>query len=368
MAATRHSAIRVVTGSDDGAVAKTAAGLAAEMAPGGDPFGLEVIDGGAETVDVALRRLRQAASAVSTLPFPGCGRLVWLKGVTFLSDTVVGRSEAVVEGVAGLCDVLERGLPEGVGLLVSAPQPDKRRAGYKRLVKLAEVVVCDKPDLGFRAGEGDLVAWTARVVRESGLAMEPAAVEVLASRVGLDAGLLGNELVKLDVAHGREHRITAAEVRELVPATRESGIFDVGNAVAARDLPLALATLGQLFQQGERGVGILLASIVPTVRSLMLAKDLITRHRLGVPREANDFTRALKRLSSEETAHLPRKKDGTLNTWTLGLAAVQCGRYSMEELVAGFHACAEANHDLVGGRGDERGVLTRLLAGLIGRG
>lgn len=368
MASKKQKAVWMVTGSDEGAVRKAASALAEEMAEGGDPFGPEVVDGGAETVDVALRRMRQAASAASTLPFPGGRRLVWLRGVTFLSDTVVGRSEAVAEAVGGMCDVLEGGLPGGVSVLLSVLQPDKRRAGYKRLAKLAEVVVCDRPELGFRAGEGDLVAWTAGVVRGSGVVMEPDAIEVLASRVGLDAGLLTNELEKLDVAFGAGHRVTAAEARALVPATRESGIFDVGSAIGARDLPLALATLGQLFQQGERGVGILLASVVPTVRGMLLAKDLMVRHRLGVPRDANEFGRVLRRLPGEETAHLPRKKDGTLNTWGVGMAAVNCGRYSMEELVRGFHACADANRDLVGGRGDERGVLTRLLAVVIGTG
>lgn len=362
-----QSAIHFVTGSDDAAVKKTALELSAKLAPGADAFGLETIDGAVELVDPAISRIRQTMQALSTLPFLGGTKLVWLKSASFLADTVTGRSESVIEELEALCDLLEAGLPDGVAFLMSAPSAEKRRSAYKRLSKAGTTVVCDKPSLGFGAGEEEVIHWTAQQVSAKGLKISSEAVEMLAARIGLDSGRLNSELEKLDTALGSGHAIGVEDIRSLVPATRESGIFDLGNAISARDLPLALDTLAQLFHQGEKGVGILLASIVPTVRNLLLAKDLLVRHKLRPPAEPQFFARELGRLSSEETSHLPKKKDGTLNTYGLGLAAKHSVHYTLEELQRGFHSAAEANQRLITSQGAESVVLTRLLVGLMQR-
>ncbi|MFM8363999.1 MAG: DNA polymerase III subunit delta [Verrucomicrobiota bacterium] len=362
-----QSAIHFVTGSDDAAVKKAALDLAAKLAPGADAFGLETIDGAVDLVDPSITRIRQTMQALSTLPFLGGTKLVWLKSASFLADTVAGRSEAVIAELEALCDLLEAGLPDGVAFLMSAPGADKRRSAYKRLSKAGETVVCDKPSLGFGAGEEEVIHWTAQQISKHGLKITPEAVEMLAARIGLDSGRLQVELEKLDTALGSGHEIVAEDIRALVPSTRESGIFDLGNAISARDLPLALETLGHLFYQGEKGVGILLASIVPTVRNLLLAKSLLIRHKLRPPAEPQFFARDLSRIPPDETTHLPKKKDGTLNTYGLGLAAKHSVHFTLEELRRAFQQCADANQRLISSQGSESVVLTRLLVGFLQR-
>lgn len=362
-----QSAIHFVTGSDDAAVKKAALDLAAKLAPGADAFGLETIDGAVDLVDPSISRIRQTMQALSTLPFLGGTKLVWLKNASFLADTASGRSESVIAELEALCDLLEGGLPDGVAFLMSAPMVDKRRSAYKRLSKAGATVVCDKPSLGFGSGEEEIIHWTAQQVSAKGLKISREAVEMLAARIGLDSGRLHTELEKLDTALGAGHAIGIEDIRALVPSTRESGIFDLGNAISARDLPLALETLAQLFHQGEKGVGILLASIVPTLRNLLLAKDLLVSHKLRPPAEPQFFARDLGRLSPKETAHLPKKKDGTLNTYGLGLAAKHSVHYTLDELLRGFHAAADANQRLITSQGAESVVLTRLLVGVMQR-
>jgi DNA polymerase-3 subunit delta len=361
------SAIHFVTGSDDAAVKKAALDLASKLAPEADAFGLETIDGAVDLVDPSISRIRQTMQALSTLPFLGGTKLVWLKSAAFLADTVAGRSEQVLQALEDLCDLLEAGLPDGVAFLMSAPLADKRRSAYKRLSKSGEAVICDKPSLGFGAGEEEVIHWTAQQVSTRGLKISREAVEMLAARIGLDSGRLHSELDKLDTALGSGHEIVAEDIRALVPSTRESGIFDLGNAISARNLPLALETLGQLLYQGEKGVGILLASIVPTVRNLMLAKSLMIRHKLRAPAEPQFFARDLSRLPPGETGHLPKKKDGTLNTYGLGLAARHSVHFSLKELRRAFHECADANQRLITSQGSESVILTRLLVGLMQR-
>ena len=356
-----------VAGSDDAGVKREAKALVDKLAPGADAFGLEVVDGSVDSVDAAVRAAESATGAALTLPFLGGQKVIWLKSATFLSDTVTGRSDSVIGAVERLCDALEAGLPEGVAFVLSAVGPDKRRSTYKRLVKICDTKVVDMPDLGFRGGEERLVEWTASEVRAKGLQLKPEAVEALAARVGLDPGQLANELEKLETAFGKSRPVAAADIRALVPQTREGGIFDLSEAILRRDLALALDTLAILFRQGEKGVPIMLAAVVPTVRNLLLMKDLCSRHRISPGGYANQFASALARIPASETGHLPRKKDGAINAYPLSLAAAHASNYSLGELERGFAACADAAQQLFTGALGDDVVLARLLLGLLGR-
>ena len=68
----------------------------------------------------------------------------------------------------------------------------------------------------------------------------------------------------------------------------------------------SLAMIDQLLYQGESAMGILLVAIVPTVRNLLLVRDLQVRHRLSRPSSPFVFGKTLERLPEEATAHLPR--------------------------------------------------------------
>src|SRR5438874_13838355 len=136
--------IHAVIGSDEAEVKRVAAELAQKLAPkeAGD-FGLEVIDGAADNAEQAAARIRSAIEALQTLPFFGGAKLVWLKNVNFLADSVIGRSASVQTALEELAEVLEDGIPNDTTLLLSAIDVDRRRSFYKSLSKLAEVQVFD---------------------------------------------------------------------------------------------------------------------------------------------------------------------------------------------------------------------------------
>ena len=367
MPAVKSAAFHFFTGSDEAAVKKAAKARCIELAPGADAFGLETIDGAVDTVDASVSAIQETIQALLTLPFLGGSKVVWLKSAAFLSDSIAGRSDSVQEALEALIKVLEEGLPDGITFLMSAPQPDKRRGGYKTLTKLGKTEMFDIPDLGFRAGEEEIIEWTASRVRSKDIQLSPEAVETLAARVGFEPRQLENELDKLEMAFGKTRKVEARDIRELVPLTREGGIFDLSDAIGKRDLPLALETLRMLVRQGEKGVGILLAAVMPTVRNLLLAKELLTKHKLPPPAQAHFFAGALKKLPDSAIAHLPRKKDGTINAYPLGLAAMNSSRYTLDELTAGFLECAKANQALLGGTLTDDIIITRLMISLMGK-
>ena len=137
------------------------------------------------------------------------------------------------------------------------------------------------------------------------------------------------------------------------------------NALAARDLERALGLVRRLLDQGESVIGILLVAIIPTVRNLLLAKDLMVRHRIPRPSAPYSFISALNHLPEEATAHLPRKKDGSINGYTLGIAAMQAHRFETERLVAGLEACLTANLQIVSSQLDHELILNQVVVKLL---
>lgn len=363
--ASANSQIWFVTGSEESEVKKEAATLAAELAPGDDPFSTEIIDGAVGTVDEALHRIDTTIQALLTMPMFGGDKLVWLKNASFLAETVIGRSEAVGNALEKLLAVLEAGLPPGMKFLLSAPEADKRRSLYKALGKIARTSVHDKPDFGWNATEADVVAWVVERATARGVRLTEEAAEVLAARVGAEARRLDSELEKLALQEIPPGGLPEQTIRALVPATRQGGIFDLSNHILRRDLPAALETMDQLLRQKESAMGLLLAAIVPTLRNLLLVADLMERHRIPPPAKAHFFGKSLERLPPAATAHLPRKKDGSLNAYPLGLAAAASRRYTTDELLAAFRKSRDLNRTLVSSSLDERLVLGKFLIEIL---
>jgi DNA polymerase III subunit delta len=366
--------IYAVVGSDEADVKRVAAELAAEHTPPeAGEFGLETIDGVAENAEHAAARIRATIEALQTLPFFGCSKVVWLKNANFLGDTQIGRAVGVQSALEELAELIENGLGSDVSFLISATEVDKRRSFYKSLVKRAELQIFDRLDSSRSGWEEEAMEVVRRRAKKRRLQFDEDALDLFVLLTGGDTRQIENELEKIDIFLGAGAnrpqavpRITVDLVRELVPLSRAGVIFELSNALATRDLELALTLVRRLLDQGESAVGILLVAIVPTVRNLLLAKDLMERHRLARPRSPFQFISAINRLPAEATDHLPRKKDGSINAYPLGMAAPQAHQFETKQLLRAMQACLEANLQLVTTQLDHELVLTEVVVKLLG--
>ncbi len=370
MAAAKTKAVAqicAVVGSDDSEVKRAALELAEAMTPEGNAeFGREVIDGAVDYVDAAAERIHQTIEALLTFPFFGGEKLVWLKSASFLADDPAGRSQTVTDALEKLAETLGSGLPESTRFLLSAVGVDKRRTFYKTLGKLGKIEVFDKVDAGKSGWEQAASEIVERSARERGLRLAPDALELFTLFTGGERRVIENELEKLDLYLGPARReVRAEDVRQLVPLSREGVVFELGNALAERDLHRALGLLDQLLFQGESAIGILLVAIIPTVRNLLVVKDLMARHKLQRPAQPFFFGKTLERLPAEAVAHLPRKKDGTVNAYSLGIAAAHAHRYTARELRTALEACLAANIQLVTSGLEPKIALCQLLVKII---
>jgi DNA polymerase III subunit delta len=390
--------IYAVVGSDEAEVKRVAAELAQKLVPddAGD-FGLEVIDGVADYADQAAARIRSAIEALQTLPFFGSTKVVWLKNANFLGDDAKARSAGVQSALEELSAVIDSGVGTGVTLLISATDVDKRRSFYKTLAKRAELQVFDRLDSTRSGWEEEAIEIVLGRAKKRKLKFDDAALELFVLLTGGDTRQIDNELEKIDTycstsfqpvrqagvspadskpagkmpasptAKMAVPRITVELVRELVPLSRAGVIFELSNALSARDLELALALVRRLLEQGESAVGILLAAIVPTIRNLLLAKDLMEQYAIRPPHSPFQFIASMNRLPAKATEHLPRKKDGSINAYGLGIAAQHANQFESDELIEAMRACLDANVKLVTTQLDHELILTEVVVKLLGR-
>ena len=360
--------IYAVVGSDEAEVKRVAVELAEKLTPPGlGDFGLEVIDGCADNAEQAATRIRSAIEALQTLPFMGGSKLVWLKNANFLADSVIGRAGSVQGALEELSEIMSADLGDNVTFLLSATETDKRRSFYKALTKRAEVQVIDGLDSnrsGWEEEAGEIVR--ARAEKRK-LKFDDEALELFVLLTGGDTRQIDNELEKIDIFLGVDRQVTSENVRELVPLSRAGVIFELGNALAVRDLERALKLVRRLLDQGETAIGILLVAVLPTIRNLLLAKDLMERHRLQRPHAPFTFISAINRLPAAATEHLPRKKDGTISGYALGIAAQNAHRFETKQLIDAMQACLEANLKLVTTQLDHELILTEIVVKLLGR-
>jgi DNA polymerase-3 subunit delta len=359
--------IYAVVGSDEAEVKRVAAELAKDLTPSdaGD-FGLEVIDGAADNTEQATGRIRSTIEALQTLPFFGSSKVVWLKNANFLGDDQKARSTAVQAALEELSELLEHRLGSEITFLISATEVDKRRAFYKAFVKRAELQVFDRLDSGRAGWEEEASEIVRRHAKKRKLQFDDDALDLFVLLTGGDTRQIENELEKIDTFLGKDRAVHINLVREIVPLSRAGIIFELSNALAARDLELALTLVKRLLDQGENAIGILLVAILPTVRNLLLARDLMEQHRLPRPHSPFQFISAINRLPAKATEHLPRKKDGSINAYALGIAAQHAHHFETEQLIDAMQACLTANVQLVTTQLDHELILTQVVVKLLG--
>jgi DNA polymerase III subunit delta len=364
--AAETSRVFAVIGSDEGETKRRARELASELTPeSGADFGVDTIDGTADNAEQAVLRIHQAKEAIQTFPFFGGEKLVWLKNVNFLADTVTGRSATVQEALEELREYLAHGLPDGVRFLLSAAEVDKRRSFYKSLGKVAKVEQFDRIDTSRPGWEEEVQAVVHRLAAELDLQFDPQALELFVQLAGADSRQLRNELEKIDLYLGDERTVTVEVVDRLVAKSTSGVIWELGTCLSKRQLGESLALLEQLIFQGETPIGILFAAIIPTVRNLLVTKDLLLRHGIKPPSAPFQFNSILSKLPEDAIRHLPRRKDGGINAYALGLAACEAHRFELGELVEALQACLKANIQLVTTQLDAKLILSQLIVKII---
>ena len=351
-------------GSDEGLVREKALVLHNQLTGGlDDGFTHETIDGIADNSDSAFEICASTVQALLTIPMFGGDKVVWLRNANFFSDTVTGRSQRTESGIESLKATLEKGLPDGVKFLLTAQGVDKRRSFWKFIEKAADVQVHDRIDTSRDDWMDQVGSLVSKRAQELGLKFEPDALELFVLLAGEQSQQIGNELEKIDLFLGLDRRTVSEEdVRIMVPLSRAAVVFEIGKSIQKGDAVRAIQLIDQQLEADESAIGIMRASVIPTIRNLFMAKLIVEKFKVptaGYPA----FSGALNRLSDSDRAWLPQKKDGTgVNVFPIFLAVQSSANFEFEGLLKVMEATMKADQSLVTTGLDHRLILHRLMA------
>jgi DNA polymerase III subunit delta len=209
-----------------------------------DEFAREVISGFAANVDEVETAVNRFREAVQTVPMFGGRRVIWLKDVNFLADTVTGRAEGTMKAVEDLQQILAAVQPEETGVIITAAPVDRRRSFLKWCEKNADFALA-----GGGGGDDALAGVALGEARELGTSFGPGAVDLLLAKVGANTRLLVEEVRKLATyAEGRA--IAEADVAELTANTAEGEFFESADAFFSGDLGWTIGALHRHFFTG----------------------------------------------------------------------------------------------------------------------
>lgn len=222
--------------------AKKAAGADAEA---------EVITGQIIRVDDARTLEVQFTESVKTLSMFGSKRVIWLRNLNLVSDSVQAKSEEVKESLANMLKVVVESDP-AVSIIISATPYDGRRKDLANLKSEAtDFILHASPSKSpFDKGDAQADAQVALAVerfKTLGVKFERGVPEVLVGRVGQSTRLVLGECEKLATYVGAGGTIKEADVHLIVPTFGEGEFFEPIEALAARDLKWGMESLDRYF-------------------------------------------------------------------------------------------------------------------------
>ena len=104
-----------------------------------------------------------------------------------------------------------------------------------------------------RVNEDDAMRWTTTTAQEGGARMDPDAARQLVDALGADMMLISSELEKLLLYTLGRGRITLGDVETMVLAAKQRSLYELTDAISARDRVRALALLHGLLNSSDAG-------------------------------------------------------------------------------------------------------------------
>jgi DNA polymerase-3 subunit delta len=104
-----------------------------------------------------------------------------------------------------------------------------------------------------RVDEADAVRWLLAAAESREMKFDPDAARELADALGADMMLIASELEKLMLYAFDRKRITLGDVETMVLAAKQRSLYELTDAISARDKPRALALLHGLLNASDGG-------------------------------------------------------------------------------------------------------------------
>ena len=196
-----------------------------------------------------------------------------------------------------------------------------------------------------RASEEDAMRWVVATAQEAGVRVEADAARQLADALGADMMLIASELEKLLLFTMGKGRITLGDVETMVLAAKQRTLYELTDAISARDRARALGLLHGLLNSSDAGEDAAIGHLY------MLAKTF--RQMLVILEKNVRDSRAIWQALWQGFRMPPFAADDLIR---------QARRYkSRRELTRALRLVARADLELRSSPPDKRLVLERLV-------
>ncbi|MCZ6541880.1 MAG: DNA polymerase III subunit delta [Nitrospinae bacterium] len=283
-----------------------------------------------ETFEAKTSTVHEWIGACKTLSFFGGEKLVIVRGL----DEVEWEDGKVTP----LLDYVSDPVPEAC-LVLTARKADRKRKVYKALAKLKGAGECTAPR------EPALIAWLKNRAKESKRTLTAGAARLMVERVGLKPGLLVGELEKVITFAGKTQSIDEQAVLAVVGETRLENVFDLTDALKAKNPVRALSILRNHLEHGEQPVK-LLGMIAWQFRLIWEVKHHQTT---GTPPSRIAQKMGIAPFQAEQ-------------------ALRYTGKFSEGQLREGFRSLFQADRELKGSGKAPKGILETLVLRLCSAG
>jgi DNA polymerase-3 subunit delta len=102
-----------------------------------------------------------------------------------------------------------------------------------------------------RVEEGEAVRWVGEHCASQGIKIDADAARELVDALGGDMMMISNELEKLTLYVGEKKRITLGDVETMVLAAKQRSLYELTDAISAKDRVRALEVLDAILSTGE---------------------------------------------------------------------------------------------------------------------
>ncbi|MBI4887467.1 MAG: DNA polymerase III subunit delta [Acidobacteria bacterium] len=281
IAADTTASLYLLVGGDEVEKSAVAGEFADSVDEGLRAFNVDRVYGGEATADDLIQ-------AAATLPMMAPRRIVIVHEAEKLLIPK-RESQAADEELERLERFIQDPPPHATVVFVSGALDERRRV-VKLLKKEAQVVDC-----GTVGDAGDAERWVKVRAAQLGVPLDAGAVRALVQRAGLDIAGLRGGLERVALYAAGQPAITAADVRQAVPAAPDAPTnWGIANAIDRHDAAEALHELHAALDAGDvpfRVLGQLriAAEKMPpprlgTVMEAMLEADLALKSSRGDPR------------------------------------------------------------------------------------
>ena len=324
-------------------------------------FNQETFDGRVSRSEEVLEVCSQVIESLQTLPFLG-EKVIWLKDISFLGEDIrVSQTEAAQKGVENLIEFLQKGLPKGIFLLLSASAIDKRRSFFKKIQNLAEFQFFETPTLSQVQDYETVANMIAIEAKNFSLSFKKDALQIFSFFVGNNFRLVRGELEKISLYLGEKSEVSVETVQLLVAPSDFGILWRINECLESQNLSEAISLIRTRLSFGESAIGISRATLIPVVRRLFLAKVLMAYRPLPLESYAS-FATALEEVKDSLQLGIKRKKDGKLQAYPLFLASKSARIFSSQKLKEMLFAALEMDFSLVTGKLEAETALYQFLS------